>query len=63
MSAIIKRVDCIISFLCPLIDDTDLPSVSVLRGRFLELRIYHNFAILFSKLSESTFYKEISKVQ
>ena len=25
--------------------------------------MYHNFANLFSKLSESTFYKEISKFQ
>ena len=33
------------------------------KGRFLEFRRYHNFANLFSKLSESTFYKEISKCQ
>ena len=34
-----------------------------LKGRFLMLRKYHNFANLCSKLSESTFYKEISKFQ
>ena len=34
-----------------------------LKGRFLKFRIYHNFASLFSKLSESTFYEEISKFQ
>ena len=34
-----------------------------LKGRVLEFRMYHNFANLFSKLSESTFYKEISKFQ
>ena len=28
-----------------------------------EVQMYHNFANLFSKLSESTFYKEISKFQ
>ena len=33
---------------------------SAFKGRFLEFRRYHNFANLFSKLSESTFYKEIS---
>ena len=33
------------------------------KGRFLEFRMYHNFANLFSKLSENTFYKEISKFQ
>ena len=33
------------------------------KGRFLGFQRYHNFANLFSKLSESTFYKEISKVQ
>ena len=33
------------------------------KGRFLEFRRYHNFANLFSKLSENTFYKEISKFQ
>ena len=32
-------------------------------GRFLEFRKYHNFANSFSTLSESTFYKKISKVQ
>ena len=31
------------------------------KGSFLEFQRYHNFANLFSKLSESTFYKEISK--
>ena len=34
-----------------------------IKGRFLEFRMYHNFANLFLKLSESTFYKEISKFQ
>ena len=33
------------------------------KGRVLEFRMYHNFANLFSKLSESTFYMEISKFQ
>ena len=33
------------------------------KGRFLKFRIYHKFANLFSKLSETTFYKEISKFQ
>ena len=33
------------------------------KGRFLEFRRHHNFADLFSKLSESTFYKEINKFQ
>ena len=33
------------------------------KGRFLEFRRYHNFANLSSKLSESTFYKQISKFQ
>ena len=32
-------------------------------GRFLEFQLYHNFANLFSKLSESTFYNAISKFQ
>ena len=32
---------------------------SLLKGRFLEFRMYHNFANLFSKFSESTLYKEI----
>ena len=36
---------------------------SLYKGRFLEFRKYHNFAKLFSKLSESTFYKEISQLQ
>ena len=36
-------------------------SRSSLKGRFLMLLMYHNFANLFSTLSESTFYKEISK--
>ena len=31
------------------------------KGRFLRFRMYHNLADLFSKLSESTFYKEICK--
>ena len=30
---------------------------------FLEFRMYHDFTDLFSKLSESLFYKEISKFQ
>ena len=34
-----------------------------LKGRFLLFQVYHNFANLFSKLSESTLYKEISKFQ
>ena len=34
-----------------------------LKGRFLKFRMYHNFANLFSKLLESTFYKETSKFQ
>ena len=34
-----------------------------LKGRYLEFRRYHNFANLFSKLSESTFHLEISKFQ
>ena len=34
-----------------------------LKGRFLRFRMYHNLADLFSNLSESTFYKEISKFQ
>ena len=34
-----------------------------IKGWFLEFRRYHNFANLFSKLSESTFYKTISKFQ
>ena len=33
------------------------------KGRFLEFGRYHNFGKLFSKLSESTIYKEISKFQ
>ena len=33
------------------------------KGRFLKFRRYHIFANLFSKLSETTFYKEISKFQ
>ena len=33
------------------------------KGRFLEFRMYHNFANLFSKLPESTFCKKISKFQ
>ena len=41
---------------------TFLKDVSI-KGRFLEFQRYHNFANLFSKLSESTIYKEISKFQ
>ena len=33
------------------------------KGRFLLLQVYRNFANLFSKLSVSTFYKEMSKFQ
>ena len=33
----------------------------IIKGRFLRFRRYHNSINLFSKLSESTFYKEISK--
>ena len=33
------------------------------KGRFLLFQVYRNFANLFSKLSVSTFYKEISKVK
>ena len=40
-----------------------VPEFLTLKGRFLEFRKYHNVANLFSKLSESTFYKEISKFQ
>ena len=32
------------------------------KGGFLEFQMYYNFANLFSTLSESTFYKEISKL-
>ena len=32
-----------------------------IKGRFLLFQVYHTFANLFSKLSERTFYKEISK--
>ena len=34
-----------------------------IKGRCLKFRRYHNFANLVSKLSETTFYKEISKFQ
>ena len=34
-----------------------------IKGMFLKFRRYHNFANLFSKFSETTFYKEISKFQ
>ena len=34
-----------------------------LKGRFLEFQMYHYFTNLFSKLSESAFYKEIRKFQ
>ena len=33
------------------------------KGRFLKFRLYHNFANLFYKLSASTFYKQMSKLQ
>ena len=33
----------------------------LIKGRFLEFRRFHNFANLFSNLSESKIYKEISK--
>ena len=36
-------------------------AVSDFKGRFLEFRRYHNFVNLFSKLSECTFYIEISR--
>ena len=36
---------------------------NTLKGRFLKFQRHHNFANLFSKLSESTLYKEISKFQ
>ena len=32
-----------------------------IKGRFLKFQRYHKFANLFSKLLETTFYKEISK--
>ena len=32
-------------------------------GRFLQFQKHHNFAYLFSKFSESTFYKVISNFQ
>ena len=35
----------------------------IFKGRFLLFRMYHNFAYLFSKVSESNFKKEISKFQ
>ena len=35
----------------------------VLKGRFLLIQVYCYFANKFSKLSVSTFYKEISKFQ
>ena len=37
--------------------------VPILKGRFLGFRINHNFSNLFATLSESTFYKRISKFQ
>ena len=54
--------------LCTLLTRIDIDSVQgksddKCDDRFLEFRRYHNFANLFSKLSESTFYKEISKFQ
>ena len=33
------------------------------KGRFLKFRRYHSFANLFSKLSETTVYQDISKFQ
>ena len=42
---------------------TIFPGSRFIKGRFLEFRRYHNFANLNSKLSESTFYKEILKFQ
>ena len=35
--------------------------VGCFKGRFLYFRMYHNLANLFYKLSESTFYKEMTK--
>ena len=35
----------------------------ILKGRFLLFQVYRNFADLFSKLSVRTFYKVISKFQ
>ena len=35
----------------------------IFKGRFLFFQVYLNFANLVSKLSVSTFYKEISKSQ
>ena len=43
--------------------ENDPTYVTLITGRFLKFRRYHNFANLFSKLSETTFYKEISKFQ
>ena len=34
-----------------------------IKGRFLKFRMYHDFANVFSKLSESIFYNKISKFQ
>ena len=48
---------------------SDLPSSllyiynETFKGRFLEVRRYHTFANLCSKLSESAVYKEIGKFQ
>ena len=54
----------IVKVFCSLVDFGDNVSVEVhFIGRFLPFRRYHNFANSFSKLSESTFYKEISKFQ
>ena len=36
---------------------------NLFKCRFLEFKRHHNFANFFSKLSESTFYKEINKFQ
>lgn len=40
---------------------TDRHAALNIKVRFLEFKIYHNFATAFSKLSASTSYKEISK--
>ena len=34
-----------------------------IKGRFLKYRMYHDFAIFCSKLSDSSFCKELSKFQ
>ena len=40
-----------------------LSCLFMFKGRFLLFQVYNNFANLFSKLSVSTFYKEVSKFQ